>query len=58
METDKETAHDAIDAYIEKLNCAMRDSAIAARCIQNQKGIGALNLVSCDIVKGVGGKYV
>ena len=36
METDKETAHDAIDAYIEKLNRAMRDSAIAAGCYSKQ----------------------
>ena len=30
METDNKTAHDAIDAYIDTLNCAMRESAIEA----------------------------
>ena len=35
-ETDKETAHDAIDAYMDKLNCAMRDSAVEAGCYYKQ----------------------
>ena len=35
-ETDKETAPDAIDAYMDKLNCAMRDSAIEAGCYSKQ----------------------
>ena len=30
METDKDISHDAIYADIEKLNCAIRDSAIEA----------------------------
>ena len=43
---------------MDKLNCAMRDSAVEAGCYSkqhvNQKGIGALNLVNCEIVKGFG----
>ena len=35
-ETDKETAHDAIDAYMDKLNCALRDSAVEAGCYSKQ----------------------
>ena len=35
-ESDKETAHDAIDAYMDKLNCAMRDSAVEAGCYSKQ----------------------
>ena len=35
-ETDEITAHDAIDAYMDKLNCAMRDSAVEAGCYSKQ----------------------
>ena len=35
-ETDEITAHDAIDAYMGKLNCAIRDSAVEAGCYSKQ----------------------
>ena len=35
-ETDEITAHDAIDAYLDKLNCAIRDSAVEAECNSKQ----------------------
>ena len=35
-ETDEITAHDAIDAYMDKLNCAIRDSAVEAGCNSKQ----------------------
>ena len=36
METDKESGHDAIDAYMDKLNCAMCDLAAEAGCYSKQ----------------------
>ena len=35
-ETDDITANDAIDAYMDQLNCAMRDSAVEAGCYSKQ----------------------
>ena len=35
-ETDEITANDAVDAYMDQLNCAMRDSAVEAGCYSKQ----------------------